>query len=466
MRQVWRAMTGPPARSGLIALIAVVLMGASVAAQVIINDHLRHKSEAASRRIERDSILTVEHLTGIVQSLSEQRILVDDHILEQRLSAMREIEVQLDKRMADLEQEEAAYTALIDLPAETDMWNAARNSIDQFQRDVQRVLVVSRINNDKEARARSQVARADYTKLVSNIDRLIELNRNDALAQTQRVRQLERESDRVVWVIRGIWVLCFLLLGGWMVSRIAAAERTLEARNRDLDAFAGRVAHDLKNALGPVTMSTSLLRRAADPVRVGEIADRIERSSRRAAEIIEALLAFSRGSSTVAEDEAASVKEAITSVLDEVSGVAAQSGVTVELGDVPDLAVRCEPRLLHIALANIVGNAVKYVAGSTVQRVRVSAAQEGVACRIDVEDTGPGIPPPEREKIFLPFYRVPGSRATGTGIGLATVRRIVEARGGDIHVDSTPGNGSVFRLRLPIVAVPAEHAPPLIQRPT
>jgi signal transduction histidine kinase len=464
---IWFAVAGPQARSGLVALIAMVLLLASVVVQISVNDHLRSDTEKASRRVEHDAILTVEHLAGIVQSLSDQRILVDDHILEKKGPAMREIEGRLGTRIEDLKREEAEYVKLIDLPAEAELWAKTRGVLHRFEADVQRVLVYSRVNDDEKAKAVSNAARADYDKLVANIQQLIELNRSDALAQTQRVRQLEHESDRIVWIIRGTWVLSFLLLAGWMVGRIAAAERTLEARNRDLDAFAGRVAHDLKNALGPVTMSTSLLRRApGDPARVGEIADRIERSSRRAAEIIEALLAFSRGSGSVAEDEAASVKEAITSVLDEVADVASQSGVTLELGVTPDVAVRCEPRLLHIALANIVSNAIKYTTGSSVQRVRVSATTEGSACRIDVEDTGPGIAPNEREKIFLPFYRVPGSRASGTGIGLATVRRIVEARGGDIHVDSELGKGSVFHLRLPVVAVQVEHAPPLVQRPT
>ena len=72
----------------------------------------------------------------------------------------------------------------------------------------------------------------------------------------------------------------------------------------------------------------------------------------------------------------------------------------------------------------------------------------GYELRID--DTGPGIPEDARERIFEPFYRVPGTVASGTGIGLATVRRVVDVYGGRISVESTLGSHSSFRVWLPL----------------
>jgi signal transduction histidine kinase len=101
-------------------------------------------------------------------------------------------------------------------------------------------------------------------------------------------------------------------------------------------------------------------------------------------------------------------------------------------------------------VANLLGNALKFVDGCPVRHVAVTARMEAGAAEIVVEDSGPGIPRESLARIFEPFYRVAGSKAPGTGIGLATVRRIVDAYGGTVEVDSEPGFGSVFRVRLPL----------------
>jgi signal transduction histidine kinase len=79
-------------------------------------------------------------------------------------------------------------------------------------------------------------------------------------------------------------------------------------------------------------------------------------------------------------------------------------------------------------------------------------------CALDVEDSGPGIPAGSVRKIFDPFYRVPGVTAPGTGIGLATVHRIVEAHHGTVEVVSPPGAGARFRVRLPVRRAAASAA--------
>jgi signal transduction histidine kinase len=77
-----------------------------------------------------------------------------------------------------------------------------------------------------------------------------------------------------------------------------------------------------------------------------------------------------------------------------------------------------------------------------------------------VRDTGPGIPAASLSRIFDPFYRVPGATAEGTGIGLATVHRIVAAHGGKVTVDSTLGAGATFSVRLPLAEAPCDTPAP------
>jgi two-component system sensor histidine kinase KdpD len=100
-------------------------------------------------------------------------------------------------------------------------------------------------------------------------------------------------------------------------------------------------------------------------------------------------------------------------------------------------------------LTNLLDNARGYAAGGPVQ---VVARQAGGTVELRVVDHGPGIPGPERERIFDQFYRLKGGgkRPEGTGMGLAICRGIVEAHGGRLRVETTPGGGATFVLTLPV----------------
>lgn len=134
-----------------------------------------------------------------------------------------------------------------------------------------------------------------------------------------------------------------------------------------------------------------------------------------------------------------------------VAPLVAQAGLTLR-GEIPDgVSVSADPTRLRQILFNLVSNAIKYTPrGGT---VRVGAAATGSTVEIAVADTGVGIPPEERERIFEPFYQVPGSTPlTGqasSGLGLALTRRLVEALGGAISVESSQDQGTTFRVTLP-----------------
>jgi signal transduction histidine kinase len=128
--------------------------------------------------------------------------------------------------------------------------------------------------------------------------------------------------------------------------------------------------------------------------------------------------------------------------------------VVVEGGDAPCVAVFDPPRMEQV-LNNLIGNAVKFSAGGTRVVVRVECSPGGV--RTSVADQGPGIPADELETIFKEFHRGTAKPAAGersTGLGLAIARRIVEAHGGTIGVDSEVGKGSTFFFTLPSAPEP------------
>jgi signal transduction histidine kinase len=106
---------------------------------------------------------------------------------------------------------------------------------------------------------------------------------------------------------------------------------------------------------------------------------------------------------------------------------------------------------IHQVLLNLVGNAIKFTPDRG--RVWVQVAPEPGAVRVEVGDTGPGIPPAEHERIFQEFQQAPGPRGAGkpegTGLGLTLARRFVEMHGGTLWVESAVGAGSRFYFRVP-----------------
>jgi signal transduction histidine kinase len=436
-----------------LAVIGVLFLGASVANTILIAGTIRK-----TRALQERSLDSVEQLRRIARDLDQERILVDDHIEEDRPDLMAEIERHLAEVAVDLRHAQDQYSALVEPGKEAELWRVAQGLIARYHRAQQPAMTASRLDHNDEAHALMFRTRTDFGDLDRTLYDLIEVNRDQAVVATKHIQSLQQSTESVMWIARLVTLVMLVLLGRWMVRRVGDYEgriseyaRRLEERNRDLDAFAGRVAHDLKNAIAPIALAPATLRRLqSNPPRVLEAADRIERSSRRAAAVLDALLAFSRASRAAEADEAASLRDVLRDALDEVAVRAGQLDVAIEVADVPDATIKCSPGLLQIVLANLAGNAVKYLEGCAERRVRIVAAIEGASCRIDVEDTGPGIPKDAHQRIFEPFYRVEGSNAPGTGIGLATVRRIVDARGGEVTVESTVGRGSRFRVWLPL----------------
>src|SRR5690606_19829353 len=149
-------------------------------------------------------------------------------------------------------------------------------------------------------------------------------------------------------------------------------------------------------------------------------------------------------------EDAARVAAVLDDVLAELAPEIHRLDVSVGVHVQERLEASCAPGLLHIVLANVVGNAVKFLDGCPLRRVAITArAASGQAC-IEVSDTGPGIPESEQARIFQAFYRGHDAGAQGTGIGLATVERILQAREGQVTVESAPGQGTTIRIALPL----------------
>jgi signal transduction histidine kinase len=260
-------------------------------------------------------------------------------------------------------------------------------------------------------------------------------------------------------------MLMLLLAGGCVALMIAARRReerccaaefaavsSLEQANADLEAFAGRVAHDLRNPLVPILNGSQVIERADVDVPVRRAAERIERSARRLSSMIDMLLDFSRLAGAH-PPVASEVQPIIDDVVEGFRDKARAHGVELEVS-CQKARVACEPIVLASPLQNLIENAFKYGRRDDTRPViEVRAFVENGMVVVEVEDRGPGIDAAAAENLFHAFQRgVAGGE--GVGLGLATARRLVEARSGSLGLRPGRFGGALFHFQLPVAPDP------------
>jgi signal transduction histidine kinase len=220
--------------------------------------------------------------------------------------------------------------------------------------------------------------------------------------------------------------------------------------------FVASVSHDLKTPLSLIRMfaETLELGRVPEAERRREYYQVIVRESERLSRLIDNVLDFSRIERGRRRYDIVptAVGPVVQEAVDAFGHVLAQNGFTVETTLPPDLPdVPMDGDAITQALANLIDNAIKFSGPRKVLRVAAEAGAGRLA--ITVADEGIGIPREEHARIFDKFYRVGRSDTQGrrgSGVGLALVRHIVRAHGGDVSVASEPGRGSRFTLWLPL----------------
>ncbi len=249
-------------------------------------------------------------------------------------------------------------------------------------------------------------------------------------------------------------------IGAVIVLNDITRLRRLESLRRD---FVANVSHELKTPITSIkgfveTLLDGALDHREDAERFLHI---IARQADRLDSIIEDLLSLSKieqgEESGDIELSLQPVRTALVDALDEIQSKAAERSITMELTCDESIQARINRRLLEQAVFNLLDNAVKYSgSGSKVQLV---VEQNPMEVSIAVRDQGCGVEAEHVPRLFERFYRVDKARSRklgGTGLGLAIVKHIVRAHHGQVTVDSTPGRGSVFVIRLPQEMKPAE----------
>lgn len=236
-------------------------------------------------------------------------------------------------------------------------------------------------------------------------------------------------------------------------AELAAARDRAEEADRIKTEFLANISHELRTPLNSIIGFSSLLLSGA-PGAVNDEQEKqltiVRRAGERLLALIEDILDISRLQASGARlpCEPTPLRDMVLRVADTMRPHAIGRGLVIRT-EIESCTVLAEPRRLEQVLGNLLSNAVKYTDhGEVVIRCRQTDGQ----VEITVEDTGRGIAAEELERLFVPFAQR-GSGPTGqpgAGLGLAISRRLVEAMGGSISVDSEPGRGSVFSVRLDV----------------
>jgi signal transduction histidine kinase len=318
----------------------------------------------------------------------------------------------------------------------------------------------------------------------------------DALVQVEQARRLERAhtAARVGRVLFGggiTWVLVLaVVLAYWGRRQLLelsrdheAALASLEQQNRalriaereirelntslerrvedrtealraaisELEAFTYSVSHDLRAPLRQVAGFAEILESTASPkLDSGErrALATVRDAARHSGQMMDDLLRFSRMSRQELRAFSVNLESLVQSARESLAAEAGGREVQWTVGALPE--VRGDPSMLLLVWRNLLGNALKYTRGKTPARIEVGSrsgpAGEDV---LYVRDNGVGFDMAYAERLFGVFQRLHGAEFEGTGIGLASVRRIIERHGGRVWAESAPGQGATFYLAIP-----------------
>ncbi|TVQ31183.1 MAG: GHKL domain-containing protein [Wenzhouxiangella sp.] len=234
-------------------------------------------------------------------------------------------------------------------------------------------------------------------------------------------------------------------------QRVAARTVELTAANRELDAFAYAVSHDLRAPLRAMSgFSEALIEDHADQLHdeARQYLDQIILASRRMNELIDGILVLSRSTRGTLECRDINLSELAERQIERLRKSDPERRVAVEIE--PDLVMHADPATIEVALNNLLENAWKYTRRTDNPRIQVKPTALGSDPAICIEDNGAGFDMAHADKLFKAFQRLHRQdEFPGTGIGLATVERIIHRHGGQIEASANPGKGARFVFSLP-----------------
>jgi signal transduction histidine kinase len=436
--------------------LVVVVVALIVALLALTNGFALYQTRKAHAEVElvvENAMKSVELVHRMRADMYRQQRLVDAHILATDAATMAQGEAKIAEFETDFADAASAYRPLVTFAGEAAAWQRLKDDVAAIRKPLAGTLALSRENRDVEARAALSGVEASLAAIGIDVDDLVRINDGEAERSVVRIKRLQHSSIAASLSLQFIAVLLIAGVGFWgtrlvreredAVSRYALA---LETRNRDLDAFAGRVAHDLRGPLSTISMTVAVLaKRLPAEATTGGV---LQRGVARMEAIIDDLLALSRIGESVARGGVGDPARVVEQVRDDLVARLGSDGVTLQVAVEP-AKVRCAEGLLRQAVSNLADNAVKYRRPEVQTEIEIRGRAVGREYELRVSDNGVGMSYDEARQAFDPFFRALRVREQkGTGLGLSIVKRVIEASGGSVAVDSRLGQGTTFVVRL------------------
>ncbi|RYG37431.1 GAF domain-containing sensor histidine kinase [bacterium] len=232
-------------------------------------------------------------------------------------------------------------------------------------------------------------------------------------------------------------------------DRVAQRTAELVAKNDELEGFTHVVSHDLRAPLRSMAAFTNIVREEED----GGLSEqgkkdlqRLEDSANNLAKLVEDLLDYARLGAKGVYGESVNLTHVAQKVVEDVRAIHPDLDLKATVGELGE--IQGDPRILTLALFNLVDNACKYRKAGYEAKVEIGREDQSGGPVYFVRDEGLGFTPEQAERLFIPFERLRQNSASGSGIGLANVRRVIRRHGGEIWAEGVPGQGATFRFTL------------------
>ncbi len=402
---------------------------------------------------------TLEETSRLNSQLEESRRAVEEHA--------RGLEAKVQERTRELQETNQTLRALIQasplgiIVIQSDgivkLWNPAAERIFGWVEGE----VVGRpspiVPEDKREEFQALVARGRRGEAIAGLD--IQRQRKDgSLVDVRMYTAPLRDATGSIYADMTIYED---ITERKRAEELERAKEAAEAANRAKSEFLSRMSHELRTPLNAILGFAQLLQLEAQAPEQRESVEHILKGGRHLLDLINEVLDISRIETgrLYLSPEPVPVGDLLREACDLIAPLATGRGIRVRLeAAAADRHVDADRQRLKQVLLNLLANAVKYNRDGGAVTAACEAAP-GDRLRIRVSDTGPGIPPALLERLFMPFDRLGAEQSgvEGTGLGLALTKRLVEAMGGAVGVESALGQGSTFWVELPLAPSPVER---------
>jgi signal transduction histidine kinase len=441
-------------RAIIIAFAAVVL---SFVSATWFSEQRSDKLERAALSIHSNAAPSIRRLATASAELRRLQLLVH-RALEREPGPSNAFEISAGREL--LNEQLSAYQALPYYPGEDAAWLRAKAALNRLDDQLTRIVAALGQGDPRLARGLQGGLDLASDELARALSQDIEFNAAAATRLASDIQTSRRQGILWAAVLDLLGVILAVAAAAWslrIARAYARAERACsdmaERRAEELDQFAGRMAHDVRTPLSVVGMSLAMAERyGGDDPRFRRALRRATMSFQQTRGIIDALFEFARSGARPDPSARASISDAAEGVAVNVCTRAEEVGAEIIVRAGARSLVACSPGLVESAIGNLVNNAITYVEGRDKRVVAIETADDGPAVKVRVSDTGPGLPEGSDPAIlFEPHIRGANARGRGLGLGLATVKKVVEAHGGQVGVESSP-DGCVFWFTLPAAA--------------